>query len=716
METELADSSEPPPIAPAESAGPAERPPSLGFIWVLLLFFSFRWLSLLLLRPGGFIRDWSDFDTYLGLASVSDYGLYPFLHYWLEWPPLVPWLAVGAYKLSLLLPAWPDDPRLWFVLILGTVFVVFETGNLALLYRISSRLYGTSGASSVSSPVLRPVWLYALLFVPLYAMLGFFDSVALFFLLLALDCALRERLMRSAMAVGIGFMVKLTPIIFLPVAVRHLWHLAESRAAGLRDGALYVVTTAVTVLALAAPFLLIRPVWLLTLARAVAGRSSWETVWAILGGYYGYGVVAGDRLNPAETAFAVHPNALPWLAIALVFAVFYLAVWLPRADYRQPRRVVALTGLTVTLFLLYSKGYSPQFLVYLLPFIVLLFPNRRGVAYSLLLTTLNILEQPVYFVLAPDARQLLVMVVAARWLVLGVLLFEFAAVIWDHTLRRFAGVRRYAPAGLTVVIALGLVAVLPAVARSYGTRLLRQDSAAPLIGYLTTGQATAQADLLVLDDQAMLRRFSPYLGALYTVRAAAGDNLPAGAHNLALDNALAGTDWLWFVGHTGEVRPGLGRSVLDYDFGAGQRLQLLARRGGLAAAPPPSRLANGINLIGYSVGRIAPGYAQATLYWYAGAPPGQSYTVFTQILDGEGNFIAGHDSFPANGDSPTHTWQTGRVYADTHVIELPHDLPAGTYNLVAGMYDFNLRRVFAARPDGGGFKDFAIPLGDLRLP
>jgi hypothetical protein len=715
METELAESSEPPPIPAAVDAA-AERPPALGFGWVLLLFLAFRWLSLLLLRPGGFIRDWSDFDTYLGLASVSDFGLYPFLHYWLEWPPLVPWLAVGAYKLSLLLPAWPDDPRLWFVLILGTVFVLFEAGNLVLVYRIATRMYANTTTGRASIPALRPVWLYALLFVPLYTMLGFFDSVALFFLLLALDCALRERLVRSSVAVGIGFMVKLTPLVFVPVAVRQLWHLAENRGAGLRDAALYLVTTALTILALAAPFLLTRPAWILALGRAVVGRSSWETVWAVLEGYYGFGVVAGDRLNPAETAFAVHPTTLPWLAISLGFAVFYLAVWLSRADYRDPRRVVALTGLTVTLFLLYSKGYSPQFLVYLLPFIVLLLPDRRGVFYSLLLTALNVLEQPVYFVLAPDARPLLLAVVAARWLVLGVLLLEFASVIWNRTLQRLQGVRRYAPAVLTVVIGLGLLSAMPGAARSYATRFLRQDPASSLIGYLGTEQARAQASLLVLNDQKMMGRFNPYLGNYYTVRPAGGDNLPGQANNLALENALSEADRLWWVTDSSAPRRSLGRVLLDYSFGEGQQLQLLTRRGGLAAAPPPSRLANGINLIGHTVAKIAPGFVQVTLYWYCGAPPGQSYTVFTQLLDAEGNFVAGHDSFPANGTAPTHTWQTGRVYADTHVIELPRDVPAGTYRLVAGMYDFNAQRVFAGRPEGGQFENSAIPLGDLRLP
>jgi hypothetical protein len=635
---------------------------------------------------------------------------------------------VGAYKLSLLLPPWPDDYRLWFVLILGSVFVLFETGNLALLYRISRRLYGApipaAGSKSLRArwqPVMRPVWLYTLLFVPLYAVLGFFDSIALFFLLLALDFALRDRLMRSAISLGAGFAVKLTPILFLPVALRQLWSAAESRRAGLRDGALYAVTTALAILALALPFILTQPVWLLTMVRAVAGRSSWETVWAVMEGYFGFGVVAGNRLNPAETAFAVHPSTLPWWAITLVFALIYLIVWFQRADYRQPRNVVALTGLTVTFFLLYSKGYSPQFLVYLLPVIVLLFPDRRGVAYSLLLTLLNVLEQPIYFVMVPDARQLLLGIVVARWLVLGALVLEFASVVCGTALQRLAIVRRYAPAALAVLVGLGLLAGLPSLARSYAGRQLQQEPAAPLIGYLRSQQARSQAGLLVLGDQALLRRFNPYLGSCYDIRLSGGVNLPPGAANLALREALGGAQLLWLVtdepgSASGRTSADLGDALVNYDFGAGYGLHLLARRGGLAPAPPVSRLANGVNLIGYTLDRPSRQQVLVTLYWWASAPPGQSYTVFTQILDEEGTFVAGHDSLPANGDAPTHTWQRGRVYADPHMIELPPTLTPASYQVLAGMYDYNTRRVFASRPDGGVFKDSAVPLGEMRLP
>ena len=107
---------------------------------------------------------------------------------------------------------------------------------------------------------------------------------------------------------------------------------------------------------------------------------------------------------------------------------------------------------------------------------------------------------------------------------------------------------------------------------------------------------------------------------------------------------------------------------------------------------------------------------QVTLYWYAGAPPGQSYTVFTQLLDSEGNFVAGHDGFPANGTAPTHAWKPDTCMPTHTSSNLPPDLASGTYQVVAGMYDFNAQRVFAGRPDGGVFKNSAVPLGQLDFP
>ncbi|HEY85347.1 MAG TPA: DUF2029 domain-containing protein, partial [Chloroflexi bacterium] len=323
--------------------GSKKRETASSDFWLaLLLFTTFRLLTLLLLRPGGFIRDWSDFDTYLGIASLSDYGLYPYLHFWLEWPPVIPWLMVGAYKLSLLLPLW-EDPRFWFTIILGTVFVLFEVGNFILLYRLARRLLPNP------MQVSRVLWLYAGLFPPVYAMLGFFDGAALFFILLSLNLILQDKTRLSAVTAALGFTVKLTPVLIAGAAAKYLWHKYQGNWQKIFGSwFIYGLIFAGTTLLLLSPFLFTHPEWLLTSAKATLERSSWETLWAIWEGYYGFGKVLGDRLNPAENAFAFHPASLPWGLISLAFAALYLYLFFRPANFSRPRPVIAFTGLTIT--------------------------------------------------------------------------------------------------------------------------------------------------------------------------------------------------------------------------------------------------------------------------------------------------------------------------------------------------------------------------------
>jgi hypothetical protein len=195
--------------------------------------------------------------------------------------------------------------------------------------------------------------------------------------------------------------------------------------------------------------------------------------------------------------------------------------------------------------------------------------------------------------------------------------------------------------------------------------------------------------------------------------------LYAAAPNVADLTADADKVWVVATGDAaGRVESALnarGQSLLTYNFEQ-DVLQLFASRGRAVPLLPPARLANAVNLIGDTIERPARYQVRVTLYWWAAGTPTQSYTVFTHMLDADGNLVASHDSFPANGAAPTETWVTGRVYADTHLIQLPVDLPPGSYRLVAGMYDFNLRRVAATGPDALIFRDRAVPLGEIELP
>ncbi|MCG3211119.1 MAG: hypothetical protein FOGNACKC_04756 [Anaerolineae bacterium] len=718
----------PPPAAAVKPPAPKPQPPPkvppkpapifaapADFSLILALFVVFRVLALFLLRPGGFIRDWSDFDTYFGIAALSDYGLHPFFNFWLEWPPLIPWLAVGAYRLSLLLPPWSDDPRLWFVLLMGGVFLLFEVGNFFLLSRLARRLYPNPETTG------RVLWLYALLFAPIYSMLGFFDGVALFFMLLALDWLLAENRSLSAVAVGVGIVVKIIPVITLPIAARRLWyqHQKDNREAAIEVG-LYAVICGLAVFVLLAPFLFWGSEWVLASFRSMAGRSSWETVWALLEGYYGFGVVLGDRLNPAETGFAAHQSWLPWWGITAAFALGYLLLFLRQADYSQSRNVLAFGGLTVSLFLLYNKGYSPQFLVYLLPFMVLLMPNARGVIYALVLTGLNVLEQPVYFVLLPHETWLLVVVVLARTLLLALLALEFGLILWPlkESAGGLANAHRYLPRTVAGLALLILLVLLPVSVRALNNEQLTHTPVGIMTSLLDL-HAESPKSRLLLSDQATYRQLYPYLQNKFDMRLTDGQQKGYSA-TLTIPQLLDGQQRVWIL-PTGPQGKRLqtavesrGTELTSYTINGLGTASLYSFEPNPLPIIPPARFIGGIELLTHHV-NIQSDAVTVDLYWRARQPQNQNLTVFTQLINSDGELVTSHDSVPNNGAAPVTGWEPGVVQLDRHRIELPPSFPPGDYTLLVGLYNNSNERVGGIDPQGVGFANRAVPLEVLRF-
>lgn len=363
--------------------------------WLLLLVVTFRLGTLLLLRPGGFVYDFSDYGWYRQVAQLTNEGFYPFIHFWMEYPPIFPWLNVLLYRLSLLLPP-AFDPRLWHHLLLGLTLLPFDLGILVLLHRIGSAVGGRAFGTWCAS-----VW--SLLFVPLYTWAGWFDSMAVFFLLLAVWLILENRPLATGLVLGAGFMIKLSPILPVVVAVQRFRTPGSpargwlSRANGVMAGSLGGVVTL-----LSAPWLLTRPDLFVVTFKNLVGRSSWETVWALLDGYYGYGVVSGERFITNPT-FATHPHRIPPLAVLLAGAAVGFWIWTRPWAWERPDVQVAFHALTLAVFLIVSPGWSPQFLLWVLPWLVLLPAFRRpfgpaevalpaAVWFVLLFTLLNVLE------------------------------------------------------------------------------------------------------------------------------------------------------------------------------------------------------------------------------------------------------------------------------------------------------------------------------------
>jgi hypothetical protein len=141
---------------------------------------------------------------------------------------------------------------------------------------------------------------------------------------------------------------------------------------------------------------------------------------------------------------------------------------------------VALAGLTVNLFTLYSKGYSPQFIVQLMPFAVLLLPSLRGIAYIILLDVINFLEATVYFIMLPDERWLLVTTVLLRTLLIIALSFEYGLILFNVRSARVTTLHRRASIALLACVAVVLCALVYPLGQAYLSSRRQAELSGPI--------------------------------------------------------------------------------------------------------------------------------------------------------------------------------------------------------------------------------------------
>jgi hypothetical protein len=462
-------------------------------------------------------------------------------------------------------------------------------------------------------------------------------------------------------------------------------------------------------------------------------RSAWETVWAVADGYYGFGQVLGERLNPAETNFAIYESTLPpafWPLVTLVFAALYGLIFIRPADYSQPRNMVALTGVTVSLFLLYSKGYSPQFLVYLLPFIILLFPDGRGLAYALMLTGLNVLEQPIYFVLLPQATWLLIFIVIARFGLISLLILQFVTILWPEG-RWLAPLVRLQPRMPLILGSLSAVVLLilsPLLVWAYTTGRVTDSPLGTFVGFMKAYPQPAASCLadrddvpLFVSDQATYQALYPYLRGDADLQLTAGAPQQSDFPRPAEFLPRSGLAWVLPTGPQartlGNAAANRGRTLATLNFGEVGTASLYDFTPGSSARPCPviARYDSDLELLTYETD-VSRGSVTVTLYWRILAPQTRELTVFTQLLNAQGQQVAGHDSLPRNGTAPLTTWPIETIQADSHRLELPANLPPGQYQLIAGLYNSGGERIRSTDAQGVAQPNRATTLETLSLP
>jgi uncharacterized membrane protein len=214
----------------------------------------------------------------------------------------------------------------------------------------------------------------------------------------ALAALLRRRGLLAFGLLGLAVTAKLYPLVILPPALVYLWVVAGRRRA-LQALALLVGV----VLLVVVPFAVLGPGGLWDSFHAQTARGlQIESLGAALLlaahrlGLYHATVVRGatgaasrDLAGPLPDALATILSVLQVLAVALVWLAFVR---------RRPsaERLVLASAAGIAAFLAFNRFISPQYLVWLIP-LVLLVPGRAGLATGGLLACSLVLGQIWFF-------------------------------------------------------------------------------------------------------------------------------------------------------------------------------------------------------------------------------------------------------------------------------------------------------------------------------
>jgi hypothetical protein len=256
-------------------------------------------------------------------------------------------------------------------------------------------------------------------------------------------------------------MTKIFPALLVPVALKFL--------PGRRAWIGTLACAALVTIMVGLPSFLLGPTYFIASYRVVFSRSAWETVWAIVEGYFSYGRVAplGVRFDPTTTDYAAYPSRIPTLPITVVTGALFLWLWL-RPVARTARNIVLFTAISM------------------LGFTIILPTWRRALWYTLGLSAVNTIQWPLYHEWFDQVPWVLGIAVVLRTLILIALVWEFLAELWSlrNPLLTWRPSRRMVMIGATVAAVL-IIATSAFSLRFWASRDYDTDAMKPAFDFAT---------------------------------------------------------------------------------------------------------------------------------------------------------------------------------------------------------------------------------------
>jgi hypothetical protein len=367
------------------------------------MFFTARMLLFMGLPLEG-IRGYGDLVHFYRLAVMG----VPFIDYWVEFPPLFPFLSMILAKLA------SGNEHVYDYLIVFMNSAV-QAGTIVVFAKISGMLWREPSRHNM-------LWLYFVLLLVVPYGWWYFDPIAVLAMMWGLLSFLQRKDLSAAGAFAVGTLTKWFPAL----ALGSVWRFRKpGRAIWITAGVIGIAMMVFAVLWGLSPDLTLASL------RSQWSKGSWETVWALLDGNLGTGNFGpeSERYFPESAAIPRgNPAVIPPLATLALFLLIGLWIFL-RTRPGGSRQVVGFLGATWCLFLLWSPGYSPQWVLFLLPLILLAFEQKLAVGFSVNMVLVSLLEWPV--LLSRGRFDLLWLPVVIRTLLLVVMVYAFATEVLD---------------------------------------------------------------------------------------------------------------------------------------------------------------------------------------------------------------------------------------------------------------------------------------------
>jgi len=311
-----------------------------------------------------------DIKHFYNLAKLG----WPYLDFWVEFPPVFLYISLLLYRL-----AGIREHTYGYLLVIllslvqaVTIFVFIKLCELAH-QEIEARWR---------------IFMYTVMTVGLVYGWWYFDPLAVLFTLLGIYYILSGRDTLAGLAIAAGILVKFFPILIIP----SVW-LFTTRRRALKLTSIALGTALIVYLVL----YILSPSYTIASLSSQFNKGSWETIWALIDGNFKTGNFGPlvERLNPIfANDLQGNPARLSPLFTLLLFLI--VGAWIFfRTRLDGPIPLIAFIGLTWCIFLLWSPGWSPQWVLYLIPFILLTLDERDAVLMTIILILVNLLEWPV---------------------------------------------------------------------------------------------------------------------------------------------------------------------------------------------------------------------------------------------------------------------------------------------------------------------------------